>query len=45
MVFLIAIVIYITIRFEFRMALATIGALIHDILVGHRRLRHPPARR
>lgn len=32
-VFLIAIVIYITIRFEFRMALATLGALIHDILV------------
>lgn len=32
-VFLIAIGIYITIRFEFRMALATLGALIHDILV------------
>ncbi len=32
-VFLIAIVIYITIRFEFRMALATLGALLHDILV------------
>lgn len=32
-VFLIAIVIYITIRFEFRMAIATLGALIHDILV------------
>ncbi len=31
--FLIAILIYITIRFEFRMALATIGALLHDILV------------
>jgi preprotein translocase subunit SecF len=32
-VFLIAIVIYITIRFEFRMAIATLGALLHDILV------------
>jgi preprotein translocase subunit SecF len=32
-VFLIAIVIYITVRFEFRMALATLGALLHDILV------------
>jgi preprotein translocase subunit SecF len=32
-VFLIAIVIYITIRFEFRMALATLGALVHDILI------------
>ncbi|QYG93392.1 protein translocase subunit SecF [Iamia sp. SCSIO 61187] len=32
-VFLIAIVIYITIRFEFRMAMATLGALVHDILV------------
>lgn len=32
-VFLIAIVIYITIRFEFRMALATLGALLHDIFV------------
>jgi preprotein translocase subunit SecF len=31
--FLIAIVIYITIRFEFRMAVATLGALVHDILV------------
>jgi len=31
--FLIAIVIYITIRFEFRMAMATLGALVHDILV------------
>ncbi len=31
--FLIAILIYITIRFEFRMAVATIGALLHDILV------------
>lgn len=31
--FLIAIVIYITIRFEFRMAIATLGALVHDILV------------
>lgn len=31
--FLIAILIYITIRFEFRMALATIGALLHDIFV------------
>ncbi|CAN5667366.1 protein translocase subunit SecF [soil metagenome] len=31
--FLIAILIYITIRFEFRMGLATIGALFHDILV------------
>ena len=33
MFFLIAILIYITIRFEFRMAVATIGALLHDILV------------
>jgi preprotein translocase subunit SecF len=32
-VFLVAIVIYITIRFEFRMALATLGALLHDIFV------------
>lgn len=32
-VFLIAIVIYITVRFEFRMAMATLGALVHDILV------------
>lgn len=32
-VFLVAIAIYITIRFEFRMALATLGALIHDILI------------
>lgn len=32
-VFLIAIVIYITVRFEFRMAMATLGALLHDILV------------
>ncbi|HEU5150347.1 MAG TPA: protein translocase subunit SecF [Iamia sp.] len=32
-VFLIAIVIYITIRFEFRMAIATLGALLHDIFV------------
>lgn len=31
--FLIAILIYITIRFEFRMAVATIGALVHDIFV------------
>lgn len=31
--FLIAILIYITIRFEFWMALATIGALLHDIVV------------
>ncbi len=31
--FLVAILIYITIRFEFRMAVATIGALFHDILV------------
>jgi len=31
--FLVAILIYITIRFEFRMALATVGALLHDILV------------
>ncbi|MGI8937188.1 MAG: protein translocase subunit SecF [Iamia sp.] len=31
--FLIAILIYITIRFELRMAVATIGALLHDILV------------
>ncbi|MFN8018558.1 MAG: protein translocase subunit SecF [Acidimicrobiales bacterium] len=32
-VFLIAIMIYITLRFEFRMALATIIALFHDLLV------------
>ncbi|MCB1039919.1 MAG: protein translocase subunit SecF [Acidimicrobiales bacterium] len=32
-VFLIAIVIYITLRFEFRMAVATLAALIHDLLI------------
>lgn len=32
-VFLVAIGVYITIRFEFRMALATLGALVHDIFV------------
>lgn len=32
-VFLVLILIYITIRFEFRMALATIAALLHDLLV------------
>lgn len=32
-VFLIAILLYITLRFEFRMALATIVALLHDLLV------------
>jgi len=31
--FLVAIAIYITVRFEFRMALATLGALVHDLLV------------
>lgn len=31
--FLIAILVYITIRFEFRMAVATVGALLHDIFV------------
>jgi preprotein translocase subunit SecF len=31
--FLVAITIYVTIRFEFKMALATLAALIHDILV------------
>ena len=31
--FLIAITIYVTIRFEFKMALATLAALLHDILV------------
>ena len=32
-VFLVAIMLYITIRFEWKMALATVAALIHDILV------------
>jgi len=32
-VFLVLILIYITIRFEFRMALATIAALLHDLLI------------
>jgi len=32
-VFLIAISIYITLRFEFRMAMATLAALIHDLLI------------
>jgi preprotein translocase subunit SecF len=32
-VFLIAILLYITLRFEFRMAVATIVALLHDLLV------------
>ena len=32
-VFLIAITIYITLRFEFKMAMATLAALIHDLLV------------
>jgi preprotein translocase subunit SecF len=32
-IFLIAIVIYITLRFEWKMALATLAALVHDILV------------
>jgi preprotein translocase subunit SecF len=32
-VFLIAIAIYITLRFEWKMALATLAALVHDILV------------
>lgn len=32
-VFLIAISIYITLRFEFRMAVATLAALIHDLLI------------
>ena len=32
-VFLIAISIYITLRFEFRMAIATLAALIHDLLI------------
>ena len=31
--FLVAITIYVTIRFEFKMALATLAALLHDILV------------
>ena len=31
--FLVAITIYVTIRFEFKMALATLAALIHDILI------------
>jgi preprotein translocase subunit SecF len=31
--FLIAILIYITIRFEFRMAIATVIALLHDVLI------------
>ena len=32
-VFLIAISIYITLRFEFRMAMATLAALVHDLLI------------
>lgn len=32
-VFLVAITIYVTLRFELKMALATLGALLHDILV------------
>jgi preprotein translocase subunit SecF len=32
-IFLIAIVIYITLRFEWKMALATLSALVHDLLV------------
>ena len=32
-VFLIAIMLYITLRFEFRMALATVAALLHDLIV------------
>jgi preprotein translocase subunit SecF len=32
-VFLLVVTIYITLRFEFRMALATLAALVHDILV------------
>ena len=32
-VFLVAIMLYITIRFEWKMALATVAALVHDILV------------
>lgn len=31
--FLIAMLIYITVRFEFRMALATVAGLIHDVLI------------
>ena len=31
--FLIAIAIYLTLRFEFKMAVATLAALVHDILV------------
>lgn len=32
-VFLLAITLYITLRFEFRMAVATVAALIHDLLI------------
>lgn len=32
-VFLLAMLVYVTIRFEFRMALATIAALVHDVLI------------
>lgn len=32
-VFLLAITLYITLRFEFRMALATLAALVHDLLI------------
>jgi preprotein translocase subunit SecF len=32
-VFLLAITLYITLRFEFRMALSTVAALIHDLLI------------
>jgi preprotein translocase subunit SecF len=32
-VFLVAITLYVTLRFEFKMALATLAALVHDILV------------
>ena len=33
MLFLIAITIYVTLRFEFKMAMATLFALLHDVLV------------
>ena len=43
--FLVVITLYITLRFEFKMAIATLAALVHDLLVVDRCLRAHAASR